>query len=103
MKIIQHEQDRKKFTICVERILDRYQIKRETLFSRTKNRVVVSGRHLLFFLASQEGITYHDIKEFLEEEGMMLKESSICYGIKKVNDSIKEDDDMKHIITSLQS
>jgi chromosomal replication initiation ATPase DnaA len=90
------------FNQYVEKVLDLFNMDRETLFSRTKKRHIVDARQLLYYLCYNRKIQCVTIKDFMLENGASIHHNSIANGIKNVKLKFEEDRDYKAIIKELE-
>lgn len=91
------------FNMYAEQVAEMYEIKKKDLFKKTKKRMVVDARHLLYYLSKTRPMRLTHIKYEMEKNGYEIAHSSIIHGIKMVEQKIKEDRDYKKVIKSIRA
>lgn len=90
------------FNQYVDRVIDLFNMDRETLFSKSKQRHIVDARQLLYYLCYKRQIQFVIIKKFMLDNGASILHNSIINGIKNVNLKIEEDKDYQSIIKDIE-
>ena len=90
------------FNQYVERVIDLFNIDRETLFSNKKQRHIVDARQLLYYLCCNRQMQNIIIINFMNKNGCSVLNNSISNGIKNVKVKIEEDKDYKTIINDIE-
>lgn len=90
------------FNQYVDRVIDLFNIDRETLFSKSKQRHIVDARQLLYYLCYNRQIQFVIIKKFMLDNGASILHNSIINGIKNVKVKIEEDKDYQTIIRDIE-
>lgn len=90
------------FDKYLEAIADKFRIHKSELFLKTKRREIVEARYLLFYLCYKRPMRISTILSFLKELGFDVAHTTIIYGIKSISRKIKEDQDYKKIVKSIE-
>jgi chromosomal replication initiation ATPase DnaA len=86
----------------VDRVIDLFNIDRETLFSKSKQRHIVDARQLLYYLCYNRKMQLVTIKKFMNDNGCSILHNSIVNGIKNVSVKVEEDRDYQTIIRDIE-
>ena len=89
------------FNQYVDRVIDLFNIDRETLFSKLKQRHIVDARQLLYYLCFNRQMQLVIIKKFMNDNGYNIAHNSIINGINVVDQKIKEDKDYQSIVKDI--
>ena len=90
------------FNQYVDRVTDLFNIDRETLFSRSKQRHIVDARQLLYYLCYNRQMQFVIIKKFMLDNGASVLHNSIINGINNVKVKLEEDKDYQTIIRDIE-
>ncbi len=90
------------FNQYVDRVTDLFNIDRETLFSRSKQRHIVDARQLLYYLCYNRQMQFVIIKKFMLDNGASILHNSIVNGINNVKVKLEEDKDYQTIIRDIE-
>lgn len=90
------------FNQYVERVSNLFNMDRETLFSKSKQRHIVDARQLLYYLCYNRQMQFVTIKNFMLANGTSVLHNSIVNGIKNVKIKLEEDRDYQTIIKELE-
>jgi chromosomal replication initiation ATPase DnaA len=90
------------FNQYVDRVIDLFDIDRETLFSRSKQRHIVDARQLLYYLCHNRQMQFVTIKNFMLDNGASILHNSIINGVNNVKAKLEEDKDYQTIIKELE-
>jgi chromosomal replication initiation ATPase DnaA len=90
------------FNQYVDRVIDIFNIDRETLFSRSKQRHIVDARQLLYYLCYNRQMRLITIKNYMLDNGASVLHNSIVNGINNVKVKLVEDKDYQTIIRELE-
>lgn len=91
------------FDLILQQILDKYQIKKDELYEKTKMPDVVNARYLLFYICCNKGISMSRIRKLLKDDGFVITYASILRGIKAMEKRIIEDKDYLKFINSINT
>lgn len=90
------------FNQYVDRITELFQITKEDMFSKKKNRELVDARHLLYYLCYKRPIAIRYIEKYMTENGYPITHPTILYGIRSVAQRVKEDHDYMQIVKDIE-
>jgi|TARA_R100001015_G_C4602566_1_gene157539 chromosomal replication initiation ATPase DnaA len=90
------------FNQIAENVCSIYDISKEKLFTKTKERKVVDARHLLYYGCYDRQIRLTYIQEYLTKNGYKISHSSILHGIDVVSKKMEEDVDYQVIREKIQ-
>ena len=90
------------FNQIAENVCSLYDISREQLFTKTKERKVVDARHLLYYGCMDRQIRLGYIQQYLTKNGYKVSHSSILHGIGVVKEMMNKDEDYKTITNRIQ-
>ena len=90
------------FNQYVDKVISRFGITKEELFSKTKKRECVDARHMLYFLCFHRPMRIKYIQEYMADNGYIINHSAIIHGIKQVDGIIEEDSDYQKIVKSIE-
>lgn len=90
------------FNQYVERVIDLFNMDKETFFSKRKQRHIVDARQLVYYLCRKRQIKSITIQRFMENNGVSIFNNSIANGVKNVNIKLEEDRDYKVIISDIE-
>lgn len=91
------------FNKYAEQVAELYEIEKKDLFKKTKKRMVVDARHLLYYLSKSRPMKVIHIKYHMGKNGYEIAHSSIIHGINMVEEKIKEDGDYMEVIKSIRA
>lgn len=91
------------FNSYVNIISKRFDIPKEDLFKRTKQRDLVDARHLLYYLCAKRPMRVKYIQDYMTQNGYKVNHSSVIYGIDAVAEKAKTDKDYISIIRSIEN
>lgn len=86
----------------VNKVIHLFNIDRETLFSKSKQRHIVDARQLLYYLCYNRQMQFVIIKNFMLDNGTSVHHNSIVNGINNVKVKLEEDKDYQTIIRELE-
>ena len=90
------------FNQYVDRVIDLFNMDRETFFSKSKQRHIVDARQLVYYLCLKRQIKSVIIQRFMACNGVSLFNNSIANGVKNVEIKLEEDRDYKTIINDIE-
>jgi Skp family chaperone for outer membrane proteins len=90
------------FNQYVDRVTDLFNIDRETLFSKLKQRHIVDARQLLYYLCYNRQMKLIIIQKFMMNNGYKIAHNSVINGIRVIQEKIKEDKDYQSIIKDIE-
>ena len=90
------------FNQYVGKVLDLFNMDRETFFSKSKQRHIVDARQLVYYLCHKRQIKSIIIQRFMENNGVSIFNNSIANGVKNVEIKLEEDRDYKTIINDIE-
>lgn len=90
------------FNQYVDRVLDLFNMDRETLFSKSKQRHIVDARQLICYLCYNRQIKPVIIRKFMLDNGASIFHNSVVRGIKNVTLKLEEDRDYQTIIKDIE-
>lgn len=89
------------FNSYTDVVVDLFSITKEDLFSKTKRRVIVDARHLLFYLCYKRPMPIRYIQDFMSNNGYEVGHSTIIYGVEQVGEKVKVDPDYQSVMENL--
>tara|TARA_Y100001937_G_C7116190_1_gene330243 strand:- start:119 stop:421 length:303 start_codon:yes stop_codon:yes gene_type:complete len=90
------------FNQLAENVCSLYDITKEKLFTKTKERKVVDARHILYFGCMSRQIRLNYIQDYLKKNGYRVSHSSILHGIDVVKQKREQDQDYVTITDRIQ-
>jgi len=90
------------FNQYVDKVTELFNIKRDVLFSKSKERHVVDARQMLYYLCHNRQMQFVTIKNFMVGNGTSVHHNSIVNGINNVKIKLEEDRDYQTIIKELE-
>lgn len=90
------------FNQYVDKVLDLFNMDRETFFSKSKQRHIVDARQLVYYLCRKRQIKSIIIQRFMENNGVSIFNNSIANAVKNVGIKLEEDRDYKTIINDIE-
>lgn len=90
------------FNKYVDRVVALFDISRESLFSKSKERSLVDARYLLYYLCHKRPMSVAYIQKYMSENGYTTKHTTILYGIRVVEARINEDNDYQRVAQSIE-
>jgi len=90
------------FNSYVDKIISKFGITREELFSKSKRRELVDARHILYSVCFHRPMQVMYIQKYMAASGYKIGHSSIIHGIKVSSDRMKLDDDYIHVIREVE-
>lgn len=91
------------FVKYVDKVAQLFNITKDEMFSKTKNRKYVDARHLLYFLCFNRSMRIKFIQECLSNMGYKVNHSNIIYGVSTVEKRIKEDMDYTRVVRQFEN
>lgn len=91
------------FNQYVERITNRFGIKREELFSKSKKRELVDARHLLYYMCVKRPMRINYIQRYMADNGYDIQHSSIIHGVNMTISKIKNDKDYVDLVHDMDT
>ncbi len=90
------------FDDYVNRVVHRFGITRDQLFTKDKSRHLSDARHVLYYLCRERQITSTYTKHYMGEHGYKIDLPSIGHGVRKVEQHINNDPDYITLINELK-
>ena len=90
------------FDDYVNRVVHRFGITRDQLFTKDKSRQLSDARHVLYYLCRERQITSTYTKRYMGEHGYNIDLPSIGHGVRKVEQHINNDPDYITLINELK-
>lgn len=90
------------FNQYVDKVIELFNINKEVLFSKSKERHVVDARQMLYYLCHNRQMQFVTIKNFMLSNGTSVYHNSIINGINNVKIKLEEDRDYQTIIKELE-
>jgi chromosomal replication initiation ATPase DnaA len=90
------------FDDYVNRVVHRFGITRDQLFTKDKSRQLSDARHVLYYLCRERQITSTYTKHYMGENGYKIDLPSIGHGVRKVEQHINNDPDYITLINELK-
>jgi chromosomal replication initiator protein len=91
------------FNKYAEQIAKLFDITKEALFSKSKNRELVDARYLLYYLCFKRPMSISYIQKYMTTNGYEINHSTIIYGINTVEKKIQNDIDYRQIVNEIQN
>lgn len=89
------------FNSYVRKVTSIFNISQEELFSKSKKRVLVDARHLLYYLCAKRPMQIRYIQDYMSANGYDVGHSTIIHGIAQVKDKVEQDVDYKQVCNEL--
>lgn len=89
------------FTQVVSMVADRYKIKEELIFEKTKEQISVDARHMIYYICYNRPMLLKHIVEYMEERGYKTSHTVVLYGVSRAAKKIKNDVDFKHAVETI--
>lgn len=89
------------FNQYVDRVISLFNISKEELFSKTKERTPVDARQMVYYLCYKRQIRPSYIVRFMSKNDYSVEHSTIIHGIKSMEKKVKEDKDYSVIIKDI--
>jgi len=89
------------FNQYVDKVIEMFNINKDILFSKSKERHVVDARQMLYYLCYNRQMQFVTIKNFMVNNGASVHHNSIVNGINNVKVKLEEDRDYQSIIKEL--
>lgn len=89
------------FKEYTKKVSNLFSISEKDVFTKTKRRVVVDARHLLYYLCFQRRMQIKYIQRYMSEQGYEIGHSSIIYGKDQVAQKVEDDEDYLKITKQL--
>ena len=93
---------REVFEEYTDKVTQHFEVSREQLFTKDKNREVVDARHTLYYLCSHRPMPNTYIKKYMGDNGYDIALSSIGHGIKRIAEQVDTDPDYTTLINKLK-
>lgn len=87
-----------KFKSNLESVLKQFGLTEPELFRRTKQRLNVDARQVLFLMCRRDGIPICYIQDYLEQMGYNVTHSTIIHGINRAESTISCDRTIRKMI-----
>lgn len=91
------------FNEMLSKVCDLFEIEKDELLSKTKNREAVDARHMLYYLCRKRPMRLTSIQSFLSKEGFDTAHSAIHHGINRVEIKVNTDKDYRRVVKELSS
>jgi len=104
-KDIANKEDTPMFDRYVRKVCERFEIGEPELFERwedNRDYFRANARHTLYLLCDRYGMRIMEIKRFMKHSGHIVGHSTIIKGIRKANHLMRDDNDYKRIITTIE-
>jgi len=79
-----------------------FNISNEDIFKKTKQRISVDARHLLYYVCSKRPMRITYIQKYMKENGYDINHSSIIHGINQVKERVSEDRDYVSVVKRVE-
>ena len=79
-----------------------FNISNENIFKKTKQRISVDARHLLYYVCSKRPMRITYIQKYMKENGYDINHSSIIHGINQVKERVSEDRDYVSVVKRVE-
>jgi len=89
------------FKEYTKKVSNLFSISEKDVFTKTKRRVVVDARHLLYYLCFQRPMQIKYIQRYMSEQGYEIGHSSIIHGKNQVAQKVEDDEDYLKITKQL--
>ena len=89
------------FNDYVTEVANLYNIEEEKIFEKSKERVIVDARHLLYYLCYYRPMKLKYIQDYMGQRGYEIGHSSIIHGIQSVHKAMAQDDDYQKVINDI--
>ena len=90
------------FNQFVEKASSLFDITKDEFFSKSKKRVQVDARQLVYYLCFKRPMQVTYIEKYMTEAGYKIAHSSIIHGIKAVEKRMIDDRDYVAIVKDLE-
>lgn len=90
------------FNQYVSKVCELFDIEPDDLIKKTKHRNIVDARQLLFFLCDKRQIQKIYIEKWMNDAGFAVGHSTIIYGINRVKDRMRGDNDYVSIVKDIE-
>ena len=90
------------FNQYVSKVCELFGIEPDDLIKKTKHRNIVDARQLLFFLCDKRQIQKIYIEKWMNDAGFTIGHSTIIYGINRVKDRMRGDNDYVSIVKDIE-
>lgn len=91
------------FNQYVDRIVNRFGIKRDELFSKSKKRELVDARHLLYYMCVKRPMRINYIQRYMSDNGYDIQHSSIIHGVNMTISKIQNDKDYVDLVHDMDN
>jgi chromosomal replication initiation ATPase DnaA len=91
------------FNLFVEKITKRFDVTKEELFIKTKEKRIIHARQMLYFLCYNRPINITLIRRYMEKGGYKVHISSIIFGVRAMQDKIEQDNDFQTVAKEIQT
>ena len=90
------------FNMYVTKVIERFRITRDQLFTKSKKREFVDARFLLYYLCKKRGMRICYIQEYMEMNNYKIDHPTIIHGIREMTKRVNEDDDYLRIVNDIE-
>jgi chromosomal replication initiation ATPase DnaA len=91
------------FNQYTDSILELFGIPKEDLFCKKKAKPIVEARHMLYYLCFRNEVAICYIRKYMEQNGYRIAHHSVRYGIRSVENRMKEDNEYASLVESINS
>ena len=79
-----------------------YDIESFEFFSQTKKRNITEARQMLYYLCYNRPMKKSEIIRYMSDDGFSVTSTNITYGINRVRDKVREDEDYEYVINKIK-
>jgi len=90
------------FNRYAEDVQERFGLSKRQMFGKTMHQEYVDARQMLYLLCDRNNIRISYIKRYMNKEGKSVHHSTIIHGIKKAKKVMKEDEDYRSVVSSIE-
>lgn len=93
---------REVFNRYVDSVCEELKVAREELFNKNKSTRVSNARHILFYLCVNRPMRVALVQEYMKEKGYDTNHRTITYGVNKIKEARKKDQDLRALIIKVK-